>query len=538
MNLSAEHWRGLSDHAGRMAGRILERQLDPVSLADHLREVDPGPHLDWWHVGAMIEACQAVLDGEVERLLIMAPPRTYKSRTVVQGATSCHLRRDPRSKIFVTCGDDRLVRYHGRNAKKFCISAGVNVTSDAKAADWWETSEGGVYRAVTIRSGQLGAGWDLGVMDDPFRSRMEAQNRLRQEEVWTLFREDFMTRKQARPDGGSAGLIVMHQRLAVKDVAGRILVFAEEKGQEWTVLCLRAYAERETIAVPSSCQLVDDPRKPGDPLCDDKEMMSVIDERRQTEPHLSRAIDQQDPADDAGGGVFCRSFFRVVGRGVEDLPIADAVASLVKDGVIAAPDRWGRGWDFNAGGLDKTAKALGCPVGNQWLWGQAQELSPEPAALENLVFDTAEDDGKGVEIVLPNEVAIGKLFSDRLAVELRRRGFTVHVVNQREPKRSRSLPHATKASAVCHDCQKFIVPEESAEMFSTQGVCQCNSPGGDGYGGVLFLAGTWNEMAASRLHGFTGEPGGEDDLADAMAVLFNAFKVPKPRSGGRMSAGF
>ena len=511
-----------------LGGGVQEDKGEPqATLREHLRQVDPGPHLDWWHVGAMIEACQAVLDGEVERLLIMAPPRTFKSRTVVQGATSCHLRRDPRSKIFVTCADDKLVRYHGRNAKKFCVRAGVEVTSDAKAADWWETAQGGVYRAVTIRSGMQGVGWDLGVVDDPFRSRMEAQNRLRQEEVWDLFRGDFMTRKQGRPNGTAPGLIVMHQRLAVSDMAGKVLVFCDEKGEEWTVLCLRGYAERSPVVVPASCRLIPDPRQPGEPLCEDREMMSVISERRHTDPHLSRAIDQQDPTEDAGGGVFCRSWFRVVGQGLPDLHSSDAVVRIGLNGaLLPAQSRRGRGWDFNAGGADKTACALGGPIGEMWLWEHAAEYSPEPAALEKLVIDTAEADGQGVEIVLPNEIAVGKVFSDRLAGELRRQGYRVLGMPQREGKLPRSIPHAGKAAALCHACHKFIVPEEAVEMFSAQGVCECETPDGDGYGGVLLLAGPWNTMAADRLHGFTGEPGGADDLADAMAVCFNALSPP------------
>ena len=39
--------------------RTVERK--PVSLAQHLREVDPGPHLDLWQVGRFTEACQPVL---------------------------------------------------------------------------------------------------------------------------------------------------------------------------------------------------------------------------------------------------------------------------------------------------------------------------------------------------------------------------------------------------------------------------------------------------------------------------------------------
>jgi hypothetical protein len=507
---AASYYAELAEVAAEASGEKAEARPEPVALAEHLHQVDPGPHLGWWHVGAMIEACQGVLDGEIERLLISAPPRTYKSRTVIQGTSSCRLRNEPRSKIYVTCADDELARYHGRYAKLFCESAGVHLRQDAKAAGWWETLEHGMFKAATIRSGMLGVGWDLGMVDDPFRSRMEAQNPLAQKTVWNLYRDDFLTRKQDRPEGGAPTLVVMHQRLSVGDLAGRLLRWLEEAtAEEWHVLTLKGYAERASVVLPACCVVIEDPREPGAPLCDDEGIMREIEDRRRTNPPLHRAVDQQDPAEDAGGGVFCRSWFRLV----DESP---------------ALTRVGRGWDFNAGGTDAAATARGgAHSADSWIWLDARESYPAPAALAGLVLDTARDDGQGVEVVLPNEPAVGKAFSERLAVELRREGFTVHLAGQREPKRSRSLSHAAAASARCESCHQLIVPESAEDMFRSQGLCRCPEPDGDGYGRVSFLVGDWNDLAGDRLHSFTGEPGGKDDLPDAMAVVYNAL-APAP----------
>jgi len=496
---------------------------EPVTLMQHLREVDPGPHLDWWHVGAMAEACQGVLDGDIERLAIQAPPRSFKSRVVVQGGSSCRVRNEPRSKVFVSCADDGLVKYHSRHARAMALheASGVRLKADSRAVELWETAANGTFKASTIRAAVLGFGWDLGVVDDPFRSRAEAQRSLAQTTTWEWYRDDFLSRKQARPEGGPPGQIILQQSLSIGDLIRRLLKWLGAEGlEDWHLLTLKGYAERSSVVLPGCVTEIPDPRRVGEPLCNDDGLMAPIAERKHSNPALHRCVDQQDPVEDAGGGVFCRSWFRIVGRsGPPD--VERPVAGLV---------RIGRGWDFNAGGADKTASAKGGPTeSDRWRWEHAREYDPPAALLAQLVIDTALDDGPGVEQVLPNEPAVGKAFSERLALDLRKLGFTVHLAGQREPKRSRSLQHAGKAAARCGRCRQLIVPAEAVEMFKAQGVCKCPEPDGDGYGAVDFLEGDWNEPAGDRLHAFTGEPGGADDLPDAMAVLFNALATALPR---------
>jgi hypothetical protein len=444
------------------------------------------------------------------------------------------MRNEPRSKMYLSCAEDTLLRYHSRNARAKLIRSGVKLKGDSSAVNLWETREGGTFRAVTVASGNLGFGWDLGVIDDPFKSFESAQSPLVQAAVWEWWQNDWKMRAQASASGRNPCQILMHQRLAIGDLWGRIEVWLENYGlEEWTVLCLPGYAPIKAFSFPEKCQVLPDPRSPGEPLCQEDSVMVQIDDRARTNPRLYDAVDSQRPEKNAGGGVFCEAWNQIIGVGLADLPTYDAVLKLVKDGIISAPTRRGRGWDFNAGGSDKTASALGGAVGDRWLWESAVEYSPPAAALAQLVIDTATGDGKGVEQVLPNEPAVGKAFSERLKGDLERLGITVHLASQREPKRSRSLQHAQKAAAKCRRCGKLMVPSESVNMFTTQGVCACPDPDGDGFGGVLFLSGAWNKMAADRLHLFTGEPGGQDDLADAMAVLFNAFKV----SGGEWFVG-
>lgn len=487
--------------------RDAEKKPERVTLDAHLRHVDPGPWLDWWHVGAMVEQAQAVLDGETERLLICAPPRTYKSRPIVQGAPACRFRNEPKAKAFTACASDDLVRYHSRHARTQAEAAGVELRQDSQAVELWETVQGGTYKAVTVQAGRLGFGWDLGIIDDPFKSREDALRVLIQKRVWAWYRDDYLSRAQARPEGGPPGQIVIHQRLARGDLAGKLLDWlGETSGEDWTALTLKGYQERTSVVLPECVRLVPDPRKPGVPLCDDPETMRQIDERRRTNPPLHRAVDQQDPAEDASGGVFCGSWFH-------RLPVWTP----------ADPPRMFRGWDFSAGGIDATASTKGGVLpGVRFRWVDMTEDHPAPASIQRLVFDVAAADTREVEIVIPSEVAIGKLFSDQLVDLLRAADYTVHLTPQRGPKRSRALAHAAAAAAICTTCHHLIVPDDSLDLFRSQGVCKCAEPGGAGYGRVeLAMEPEKAERFATVHHGFTGEEGGDDDVVDAAAITYN-----------------
>lgn len=492
-----------------------------VTLMEHLREVDPGPYLDWWHVGLLAEQVQRVLDGEVHRLLICAPPRMYKSRPVVQGGGSCQIRNVPESKVFAACSDRDLVYFHSRHTRDHVLQSGVGLRPDSKSVSLWETEQGGAYKAVTVNAGKLGFGWDTGIVDDPFASRAEALNARVQNEVWEWYRDHFMSRAQPRPDGSPPCHIVIQQRLASGDLAGKLLDHLEKaSNEEWEALVLQGYKKPLTYSFPACMRRIEDPRQDGEPLCEDPETMVQVDERRETNPWLARAVDDQDPAEEVSGGIFCGAWFRR----------------------RASPDllsRVGRGWDLSAGGSDALASAKGGPLlGGRFRWTDCTEDYPPAASIRSIIFGYAEDDGRGVEIVLPSEPATGRNYVEDLAKDLRQAGYTVHLAPQRGPKRQRALPHASAAAAHCGACQRLIVPVEARELFVTLGVCRCERPDGDGRGKVeLAMAPGKTELFASRHNAFTGLPGGADDLVDAAAIAYNAMSSAPARAGRREMPG-
>ena len=61
---------------------------------------------------------------------------------------------------------------------------GVGVAADRQAAGQWETEKGGEYYATGVGGSVTGRRCDLGIIDDPVKSREDADSELRRERAW------------------------------------------------------------------------------------------------------------------------------------------------------------------------------------------------------------------------------------------------------------------------------------------------------------------------------------------------------------------
>jgi len=102
----------------------------------------------------------------------------------------------------------------------------------------WETSVGGGLKAVGVGAGVTGFGADLIIIDDPVKSRAEAESKTFRDRLWNWFNNDLYTRLE--PDGS---IILIQTRWHEDDLAGRLLRDASEGGEQWEVVNLPALAE-------------------------------------------------------------------------------------------------------------------------------------------------------------------------------------------------------------------------------------------------------------------------------------------------------
>lgn len=168
---------------------------------------------------------------------------------------------------------------------------GVGVASDSAAAGRWENTAGGEYFAAGIGGAVTGRRGDLAIIDDPIRSREDADSKLVRDKQWDWWKFDLSTRLKP-----GAKVILIQTRWHEDDLAGRILA---EEGDRWRV-----------VSLPMESTSNDDPlgRSLGQPLWPEwfTDQMRADAKR---DARVWSALYQQQPTPDEGA-YFKAEWFR------------------------------------------------------------------------------------------------------------------------------------------------------------------------------------------------------------------------------------
>ena len=221
--------------------------------------------------------------------MIFLPPRHGKSELVTVRYTAWRLQSDPSLRVILSCYNQSLANSFSRKVRRVIADASAQVRSaecgvrneeaaavtearnssrnnaastishsairtphsdgspfpfirqrPANSVAEWETTMGGGLRAVGVGGGVTGFGAQLIVVDDPVKSRAEAESPKMREKVWNWFNDDLYTRLE--PNGA---IILIQTRWHEDDLAGRLLREMEDGGEQWEVISLPALAEEE-----------------------------------------------------------------------------------------------------------------------------------------------------------------------------------------------------------------------------------------------------------------------------------------------------
>jgi predicted phage terminase large subunit-like protein len=262
------------------------------ALLPWLQRVSPAYRWDWPHLRYIQDALERVTQGELRRLLICIPPRHGKSELATVRYSVYRLVNDPGLRIIVGAYNQILANKFSRKARRIA-EVELQLASDRYAVEDWETTAGGGVRAVGVGGGITGQGGDLIVIDDPVKSREEAESQAYRDRCWEWYTDDLYTRLEP----GGAVILIM-TRWHADDLAGRIL--ASETAGEWTVINLPAEAEEG------------DPlgRPLGAPLCPERyDSEALADRRRVLGAYGYNALYGQRPSPPEGG-MLKRSWWR------------------------------------------------------------------------------------------------------------------------------------------------------------------------------------------------------------------------------------
>lgn len=228
----------------------------PVALAHHL---EPAGYKRRRHLNLIGQEMQRIASGEIDRLLILCPPQTGKTETAVIWGAFWWLCRNPGHRVIIGSYGNSLAVKRGAAIKRRVEAHGdryglaLQYGSTGKA-DWRLTSGGGV-KSVGVGGGIVGEPGDAAFLDDPHKSRQEADSLVRRDWVADWYSGDILTRLSP-----GAPIVLILTRWHPDDIAGR-LIEAEglrEHGGRWQLL-----------RMPALCDDPDrDPlgRQRGDPL--------------------------------------------------------------------------------------------------------------------------------------------------------------------------------------------------------------------------------------------------------------------------------
>jgi|LSQX01.1.fsa_nt_gb predicted phage terminase large subunit-like protein len=228
-----------------------------TNLLDFTRFTMPEYRVNWHH-RLICQKLDEFIEGKNKRLIIACPPRHGKSELVSRRFPAYILGRNPDAKIIACSYGSDLASLLNRDVQRIISSPeyaelfpdtklnDANVRSTAQEnylrnSDIFEVvNHKGVYRSAGVGGAITGMGGDYLIVDDPIRSRADAESPAIRDKVWKWYSSTFRTRRQK-----DASILITATRWHEDDLTGRLLELAKNNpdADQWEVINLPALSE-------------------------------------------------------------------------------------------------------------------------------------------------------------------------------------------------------------------------------------------------------------------------------------------------------
>jgi len=243
-------WRGHKIDVDRALMEITREECESslyTFLMHAWRFIDPAPFKPGWVIDALAEHLEAVVDGEIRRLLINIPPRcskssicsvafpawvwaqSFKSATSGPGVALLHASYAHSLALRDSVKCRRLLKstwYQRMWGDRF------KITPDQDMKIRFQNDKGGERLITSVDAGVTGEGGNIIIVDDPNNAKevlSEAVIQSTNEDWW----DGTMSTRLNDPKTGA--FIVVQQRLGENDLTGHILA---KEAADWTHLML------------------------------------------------------------------------------------------------------------------------------------------------------------------------------------------------------------------------------------------------------------------------------------------------------------
>jgi predicted phage terminase large subunit-like protein len=251
------------------------------------------------HLRILVQILERVERGELDRVIICMPPRHGKSFLTSTVFPAWYLGLHPDRSIIASSYGAELANDFGRRVRGFVVDdlhraifPDCRVVDDSNAVHRFGLTGGGNYYAVGAGGPITGRGADLLLIDDPIKSREDANSAAIRRSLQSWYQDVAYTRLQP---GGA--IVLIQTRWHEDDLAGWLL--REHSQEGWKLISLPALAE-----------VSEGWRREGEPLWFEKFPLETLQRIREAIGTAAWAsLYQQRPAPEQGA-IFRREWWR------------------------------------------------------------------------------------------------------------------------------------------------------------------------------------------------------------------------------------
>jgi len=443
---------------------------------------DPSKFKGGYHIDALCDHLQAVVNGGIKRLIINIPPRHMKSLAVAVHFPAWTWINHPKIRFLFSSYSEKLSMRDSVKCRRILTSGWYranwgdrfSLAYDQNQKLRYENDKGGYRLATSVDGATTGEGGDIIVVDDP-HNVTETESDTKRNAVLDWWDEAMSSRLN---DIETGAYIIVMQRVHENDLVGHILA----KNNHWDHLCLPAMFEDDHPTPSKTVLDFKDHRKDGDPLWPDRFSPAALEDLADSMgPYASAGQLQQRPAP-REGGMFKSEYFEIVEHG----PVKPM--AVVRHWDLAATKKLRNNKPAYTAGVKVSLDNRGTFYIEHIarFRKSAEQVLPE-------VQRIAWEDGKRVMISLPQDPGqAGKFQGQYYVKELV--GFTAHARPETGDKITRAAPIASQAEA----------------------------------GNIKIVKGDWNKAFLDELQHFPN--GSYKDQVDALSGAFEDL-FPKKKRG-------
>ncbi len=263
--------------------------------------------MDNWHYGYVAELWEAVVLGQILRLIINTPPRTGKSNELTIAGPAHTWTERPWTRFITASHNKDLSTKHSTDRRNLMTSPFYqqrwgevwSFADDQDAKSHYQNTSMGTMLARSVEGASTGFGADILLLDDlinPF----EAESKAARESAHLSYDVNLKSRLN---DPRRSAIVIVEQRTHADDMTGHV-----QKQEAWTKVELPAeFKKRRVYSFPISkaevvCEV-------GDVLQAIRIPMDILVKERKKGTRTYNAQQLQEP-DDEKGKIVQRQWFR------------------------------------------------------------------------------------------------------------------------------------------------------------------------------------------------------------------------------------